>query len=58
MLHDSHDEVLRVFAANVDRLKGVLRDAIGDLPEPEPDAEATCACRRALDGIELPFALP
>lgn len=54
----SHDEVLRVFAANVDRLKGVLRDAIGGLPEPEPDAEATCACRRALDGIELPFALP
>ncbi|MBB2986026.1 S-methyl-5'-thioadenosine phosphorylase [Terracoccus luteus] len=54
----SHDEVLRVFAANVDRLKGVLRDAIGDLPEPESDADATCPCRRALDGIELPFALP
>ncbi|MEO6997559.1 MAG: S-methyl-5'-thioadenosine phosphorylase [Terracoccus sp.] len=54
----SHDEVLRVFGANVDRLKGVLRHAIGQLPAQEGDAEATCRCRRSLDGLELPLTLP
>ncbi len=54
----THEEVLRVFAANVERLKSVLRDAIGRLPAHEPDDEATCACRRSLDGFELPIALP
>ena len=54
----SHDEVLRVFGANVDRLKGVLRHAIGKLPAHEGDAEATCPCRRSLDGLELPLTLP
>jgi 5'-methylthioadenosine phosphorylase len=28
------------------------------MPAEEPDAESTCSCRRALDGIALPFALP
>ena len=28
------------------------------LPEPEADDTATCACRRALDGLPLPFELP
>jgi 5'-methylthioadenosine phosphorylase len=27
-------------------------------PAEESDAEATCGCRRALDGITLPFELP
>ncbi|EWT01533.1 Purine nucleoside phosphorylase [Intrasporangium oryzae NRRL B-24470] len=54
----SHEEVLRVFAANVERLKGLLRDAIGQMPAHEDDATATCPCRRSLDGIELPFQLP
>jgi 5'-methylthioadenosine phosphorylase len=54
----THDEVLRVFATNVEHLKGLLRDAIGQLPAHEADDVATCSCRRSLDGIELPFALP
>jgi 5'-methylthioadenosine phosphorylase len=54
----SHAEVLSVFAKNIDGLKQVLRSALAGMPEPESDAEATCACRRALDGITLPFALP
>jgi 5''-deoxy-5''-methylthioadenosine phosphorylase len=54
----THEEVMRVFAENVESLKGVLRDAIGQLPAHEDDAAATCACRRSLDGIELPFDLP
>ena len=54
----SHEEVLRVFAANVERLSAVLRDAIKQLPAHEPDESATCPCRRSLDGLELPFPLP
>lgn len=54
----THEEVLRVFAQNIDGLKAVLRAAIGQMPGPQPDASADCACRRALDGIRLPFALP
>jgi len=54
----THEEVLAVFARNVDALKTVLRSALGAMPEPEADDTATCACRRALDGITLPFELP
>ncbi|WP_435204714.1 S-methyl-5'-thioadenosine phosphorylase [Micromonospora sp. bgisy143] len=49
----TQDEVFRVFAANTDRLRDVLLDALAALP-----AEQDCACGRALDGIKLPFALP
>ncbi|HOQ54123.1 MAG TPA: S-methyl-5'-thioadenosine phosphorylase [Micropruina sp.] len=54
----SHAEVLRVFAGNIERLKAMLLDVIGALPEPESDETATCACRRVLDGLPLPFDLP
>src|SRR5690242_197873 len=54
----THEEVLAVFARNVDGLKAVLRSCLPALPAPEPDETATCACRRALDGITLPFDLP
>jgi 5'-methylthioadenosine phosphorylase len=54
----THEEVLRVFATNVEHLKGLLKDAIGQMPAHEADDVATCPCRRSLDGIELPFALP
>ena len=54
----THEEVLRVFADNVEHLKALLRDAIGQLPAHEDDAEATCPCRRSLDGIDLPITLP
>lgn len=54
----THEEVLAVFARNVDALKTVLRSALATMPEPEADDSASCACRRALDGITLPFELP
>ena len=54
----THEEVLEVFAQNVEGLKSVLSDAIAVMPADEPDETATCVCRRALDGVTLPFALP
>ena len=54
----THEEVLAVFARNVDALKGVLRSALAAMPAPEADDVASCSCRRALDGITLPFELP
>jgi 5'-methylthioadenosine phosphorylase len=54
----THEEVLAVFAQNIDGLKSVLRSALAAMPAAESDAEATCGCRRALDGITLPFELP
>jgi 5'-methylthioadenosine phosphorylase len=54
----THEEVLAVFARNVDGLKQVLWSALGAMPEPEADETASCSCRRALDGVTLPFALP
>lgn len=54
----SHEEVLQVFAQNIERLKGVLVDAIAALPAAESDDEATCACRRSLDGLTMPLVLP
>ncbi|MEV4497543.1 5'-methylthioadenosine phosphorylase [Micromonospora arborensis] len=49
----TQDEVFRVFAANTDRLRGVLLDALAALP-----AAQDCVCGHALDGITLPFPLP
>jgi 5'-methylthioadenosine phosphorylase len=54
----THEEVLRVFAQNIEGLKGILRTVVGRMPETEPDAEATCPCRRSLDGIPAPLDLP
>jgi len=54
----THEEVLRVFASSLDGLKAVLKSAIGALPGLEDDISATCPCRRSLDGLKLPFALP
>jgi 5'-methylthioadenosine phosphorylase len=54
----THEEVLAVFAQNIDGLKSVLRSALAVMPAAEADTEATCGCRRALDGITLPFELP
>ena len=53
-----HEEVLKVFARSLDGLKAVLKSAIGALPAPVDDLSATCACRRCLDGLKLPIALP
>ncbi|MEU8287651.1 S-methyl-5'-thioadenosine phosphorylase [Micromonospora sp. NPDC048905] len=50
----SHAEVLRIFAANVERLREVLYQAIPALP-PDP---STCACGRGHEGVPLPITLP
>ncbi|MFH9608189.1 S-methyl-5'-thioadenosine phosphorylase [Streptomyces sp. NPDC017448] len=51
----SHEEVLQVFAANVDRLRSVLFDAVAGLPQ---TGGRDCACARALDGIDTGITLP
>lgn len=50
----THDEVLRVFAANMERVRALLLDVVEQLP---PDGD-DCSCRHALDGLTLPFELP
>lgn len=54
----THEEVLRVFGRTVSVLKQVLAETIHRLPPAEDDEMASCPCRRTLDGLELPFALP
>jgi 5'-methylthioadenosine phosphorylase len=39
-------EVFTEFKRSIDRLQGLLRDVIGQLPKPDAD----CSCRHALDG--------
>ncbi|MEW2357948.1 S-methyl-5'-thioadenosine phosphorylase [Spirillospora sp. NPDC029432] len=47
------EEVLRVFAANIERLRALVGDVIKTLP-----ADRGCPCPRSLDGMDLPIALP
>jgi 5'-methylthioadenosine phosphorylase len=47
------EEVFRVFGDNTDRLRALLLDVVAALP-----LERDCPCPRALDGLELPIALP
>jgi 5'-methylthioadenosine phosphorylase len=49
----TQEEVFRVFGENTARLRDLLLDAVATLP-----AQRDCPCARALEGIELPFALP
>jgi 5'-methylthioadenosine phosphorylase len=49
----THEEVFRVFSANVGRLREVIVRAIKDLP-----LERACPCPHALDGLKLPIELP
>jgi 5'-methylthioadenosine phosphorylase len=44
---------MRVFAANLTRLRSLLLAAIDNLPD-----DRTCPCPAALDGIKLPIELP
>lgn len=44
-----------MFAANVDRLRSVLFDAVAALPA---EADRDCPCAHALDGIETGIELP
>jgi 5'-methylthioadenosine phosphorylase len=45
----TQEEVFRVFGQNVARLRDLLEAVVPELPN-----DRTCACSRALDGIELP----
>ncbi|MCW2947270.1 MAG: methylthioadenosine phosphorylase [Actinoallomurus sp.] len=49
----THEEVLRVFAANVDRLRTLVAGIVAALP-----AERECPCPHTLDGLKLPLELP
>ncbi len=54
----THEEVLRAFGAAMPAFKALIADLVARLPATEPDASAACPCRRALDGLRLPFELP
>jgi 5'-methylthioadenosine phosphorylase len=47
------EEVFARFAANLDRLRGLLATAIGNLPDP-----GGCTCATWADGIELTYEVP
>ncbi|MDP3711518.1 MAG: S-methyl-5'-thioadenosine phosphorylase [Mycobacteriales bacterium] len=47
------EEVFRVFGDNTERLRALLYDVVAGLP-----LERTCPCAGALDGMDLPLALP
>jgi 5'-methylthioadenosine phosphorylase len=49
----THDEVLRVFAANLTALRAFLLDVLPRLP-----SERSCPCGHALDGLATGFELP
>jgi 5'-methylthioadenosine phosphorylase len=49
----THEEVFKVFGENTERLRGVLLEAVTQLP-----ADRTCPCPQALDGIKVPIDLP
>jgi len=49
----TQEEVFRVFAANVERLRALVIKAVELLP-----ADRTCPCPHALDGLKLPIELP
>ncbi len=49
----TQEEVMRAFAQNVTRLRGLLVTIIENLPD-----ERACACPSALDGLKLPIELP
>lgn len=51
----SHQEVMRVFAENVDRLREVLFDTVGRLPKGH---DRDCDCEHALSGLEPGITLP
>ncbi|HUZ51231.1 MAG TPA: S-methyl-5'-thioadenosine phosphorylase [Streptosporangiaceae bacterium] len=49
----THEEVMRVFAQNVSKLRGLLMNVIENLPD-----ERACSCPATLDGLKLPIELP
>ncbi len=49
----THAEVMEVFALSIESLRGVLSATVAGLP-----SDDDCPCRRAVDGLPLPFDLP
>lgn len=49
----TQQEVFRVFSRSTDRLRALLYDVLGGLPD-----QPSCPCRRALDGIDVRLGLP
>lgn len=49
----THEEVLTVFAKNIERLRGVIVETVEELP-----TERDCLCSHALDGVETGLRLP
>jgi 5'-methylthioadenosine phosphorylase len=49
----SQEAVFAMFAANIERLKGLIGAAVGSAPEPGP-----CGCNTWMDGIDVPYELP
>ncbi|MFL6164198.1 MAG: S-methyl-5'-thioadenosine phosphorylase [Jatrophihabitantaceae bacterium] len=50
----THAEVLRMFAANLPRLRELLIATLAELPEQPAD----CPCASVLDGLSVPYPLP
>jgi 5'-methylthioadenosine phosphorylase len=46
-------EVFAMFASNIERLKGILADVLGDLPSPDG-----CPCSTWADGVDLTYDVP
>ncbi|MEV6953735.1 S-methyl-5'-thioadenosine phosphorylase [Streptomyces sp. NPDC051183] len=49
----THEDVLKVFGQNIDRLRPVLANALKALP-----VERDCLCSRVLDGVDTGIELP
>jgi 5'-methylthioadenosine phosphorylase len=49
----SQEEVFRVFAENLERVRGLVAAVVADLP-----TSRGCPCSRAHDGLQPPFTLP
>lgn len=49
----SQEAVFAMFAANIERLKGLIGTAVTAAPAPAP-----CPCHTWMDGLDLPYELP
>ncbi|HYO86041.1 MAG TPA: S-methyl-5'-thioadenosine phosphorylase [Dermatophilaceae bacterium] len=54
----THAGFMEVFRENIGAFAALVGQVVAQLPEPEQDQAAGCACRHSVDGLSLPFALP
>ena len=50
----THEEVLRMFAAHLPRMRDLIVATVAELPERQTD----CPCASVLDGVPVPYQLP